>query len=171
LISLIIPILACQQTYVSAINLTNTANPAVPVTSTATITPILPTYTTASTSTGTPTLTPFLISTSTHQITVTATSSINGKPTISATAKPRIIYYTQSGDTLPSIAVRFGVSIDQIETSTENVPHSGLITPNTLLVIPDVLSEVGPREKLFRIVKSFIPLLLWILILMRSSNM
>lgn len=56
------------------------------------------------------------------------------------------MYYTQSGDTLPSIAYRFGITVDQIQSSTKDLPSTGLIAPKTLLLIPDVLSDVGPKE-------------------------
>lgn len=50
--------------------------------------------------------------------------------------RPPILYYTQSGDTLPVIAARFGVSVDEIKAQIELTPR-GLISPQTLLVIPD----------------------------------
>ena len=50
--------------------------------------------------------------------------------------RPPILYYTQSGDTLPVIASRFGVSVDEIKSQIELTPR-GLISPQTLLVIPD----------------------------------
>ena len=52
-----------------------------------------------------------------------------------ATAVPPIQYYTQSGDTLPSITGRFGVSADEIKSS-ETIPANGLINPGILLIIP-----------------------------------
>ena len=51
-------------------------------------------------------------------------------------SRPPILYYTQSGDTLPVVASRFGVTVDEIKTQSEISPR-GLITPQTLLVIPD----------------------------------
>ncbi len=50
--------------------------------------------------------------------------------------RPPILYYTQSGDTLSVVAARFGVSLDEIKTQSEITPRE-LITPQTLLVIPD----------------------------------
>lgn len=58
-----------------------------------------------------------------------------------ATPKPPIFYYTQAGDTLPSIVKRFGVSADQVNPS-EQIPETGLIKPGVLLLIPDVLTDV-----------------------------
>jgi len=45
-----------------------------------------------------------------------------------ATAKPPIQYYTQSGDTLPSIMGRFGVTADEIKSS-EAIPPHRIINP------------------------------------------
>lgn len=57
-----------------------------------------------------------------------------------ATAKPKIQYYTQSGDTLPSIEGRFNVSAEEI-VSSEQIPATGLINPGLLLVLPDHVNE------------------------------
>ncbi len=52
------------------------------------------------------------------------------------TPKPPIIYYSQAGDTLPVLAARFGVEAGEIQAQT-NVSATGLISPKTLLIIPD----------------------------------
>jgi len=52
------------------------------------------------------------------------------------TPRPPLIYYTQAGDTLPVIAIRFGVQIDEIKVQ-QSVSPTGLISPGTLLIIPD----------------------------------
>ena len=49
-----------------------------------------------------------------------------------------ILYYTQSGDTLQTVAWRFGVEIDQIQ-SQQNLPVEGYLPPGQSLNIPDVL--------------------------------
>ena len=46
----------------------------------------------------------------------------------SPTTQPPILYYTQAGDTLNSIGVRFNVGIEEI-TSTDEVPKNSLIKP------------------------------------------
>ena len=56
--------------------------------------------------------------------------------TRNTTPKPPIIYYSQAGDTLPVIAARFGVDVLEIQ-SQESVSATGLLSPNTLLIIPD----------------------------------
>ncbi len=55
-------------------------------------------------------------------------------PTLSADAPP-ILYYTQAGDTLPVVAVRFGVLPQEI-TSPQPLPQEGLLPPGQLLIIP-----------------------------------
>lgn len=62
-------------------------------------------------------------------------------PTQSKTPDPNsqpILYYAQSGDTLDTLAVRFGVDRQEI-TSPKDLPGTGLIDPGTLLIIPDLL--------------------------------
>lgn len=66
-------------------------------------------------------------------------------PSGTITPAPPILYYSQSGDTLPAVAYRFGVANDEI-TSTQLIPATGLIQPGTLLVIPSVLGTTGPTE-------------------------
>jgi len=51
-----------------------------------------------------------------------------------------ILYYTQAGDTLDAVAVRFGVSVSEI-TSPDVIPGTGFINPNLLLIIPNRLSN------------------------------
>jgi LysM repeat protein len=51
-----------------------------------------------------------------------------------------ILYYTQAGDTLDAIAVRFGVDKGEI-TSSGPIPEVGFINPNQLLIIPNRLSN------------------------------
>lgn len=59
-----------------------------------------------------------------------------------------LLYYTQAGDTLPVIAIRFGVDIDDIITSSGSLPSTGLLTPNTLLVIPHMLVNTTSPAKI-----------------------
>ncbi len=64
-----------------------------------------------------------------------------------STPLPPILYYTQAGDTLPAVAVRFGVLPEEI-TSPESIPATGLINAGKLLVIPNRLDQTGPSELL-----------------------
>jgi murein DD-endopeptidase MepM/ murein hydrolase activator NlpD len=52
-----------------------------------------------------------------------------------------ILYYTQSGDWLPAVASRFGVSVGEI-TSPKILPTKGYIDAGTLLIIPNRLNPV-----------------------------
>ena len=58
-----------------------------------------------------------------------------------------ILYYTQAADTLPVVAVRFGVQQDEI-TSTEPIPAQGFLNPGQLLVIPNRLGETTSSDQL-----------------------
>ena len=130
--------LACSQGYVSPAQLTATESmngvvetTVALVTELATDTPILPS--------DTPTQQPLPTFTDLPQF--TSTPQATRTPDPNATPKPPIQYYTQAGDTLISIAGRFGVSIEQI-VSSESLPPVGLINPGVLLIIPDVLEGV-----------------------------
>ena len=54
-----------------------------------------------------------------------------------------LLYYAQSGDWLPAVAVRFGVDVNEI-ASPKLLPSQGLLDPGTLLIIPDTLDRSIP---------------------------
>ena len=56
---------------------------------------------------------------------------------------PTLLYYTQSGDWLPAVAIRFGVDVSAI-ASPKILPEKGLLDPGTLLIIPDTLDRSLP---------------------------
>ncbi|MCS6907911.1 MAG: hypothetical protein RML93_08520 [Anaerolineales bacterium] len=58
-----------------------------------------------------------------------------------------ILYNAQAGDTLPVVAVRFGVSVDEI-TSPDPLPERGLLQPGQLLVIPRRLANTTRSEQI-----------------------
>lgn len=58
-----------------------------------------------------------------------------------------VLYYTQAGDTLPVVAVRFGVSPDEI-TSPEPIPPEALMNPGQLLIIPNRLANTTSSQHL-----------------------
>lgn len=60
---------------------------------------------------------------------------------------PPILYYAQAGDTLPVVAIRFGVDPSEI-TSTEPIPQTTLISPNQLLIIPRSFINTTPSQKI-----------------------
>lgn len=102
-----------------------------------------------------PTQTPETVSPLVLQVTPTPTPTFReafvtqeATPTsesVSLTAEnaPTLLYYTQSGDWLPSVAIRFGVDVSQI-ASPKILPEKGLLDPGTLLIIPDVLDRSIP---------------------------
>ena len=58
-----------------------------------------------------------------------------------------ILYYTQAADTLPVVAVRFGVQPAEI-TSPDPLPETALLPPNQLLLIPRRLSNTTSSQRL-----------------------
>ncbi len=63
--------------------------------------------------------------------------------------QPTLVYKAQAGDTLASIARRFGVTPEQVE-SKEVLPQAGFINPGQVLIIPNVISgEKTAPERLF----------------------
>ena len=56
-------------------------------------------------------------------------------PQIEAVNTAPILYYAQAADTLPTVAVRFGVKPHEI-TSPEPIPETKFINPGQLLIIP-----------------------------------
>lgn len=68
-------------------------------------------------------------------------------PEISVVNTSPILYYAQAADTLPVVAVRFGVLPSEIGSS-ETIPTSGFINPGQLLIIPRRLSNFTSSTKL-----------------------
>ncbi|MEA4908849.1 MAG: hypothetical protein GYA17_07660 [Chloroflexi bacterium] len=66
-------------------------------------------------------------------------------PTPDLTENPPILYYTQAGDTIPALAVRFSVDPGEI-MSPNPLPAEGLLDPNLLLIIPNRLPETGAED-------------------------
>ena len=137
----LLSILACTRSVVQPWQITATANAIEPLPKTASLLADPPQVSpTASNSTGViPTSTPLHPPTSTLPA-PTAT------PNPASTEKPPILYYTQAGDTLPLVAVRFDVSMNEIITPEKMPPFGSLLTPNQLLIIPNRLPETGPGD-------------------------
>ncbi len=53
---------------------------------------------------------------------------------------PTLLYYSQSGDTLPALAARFNVSLSDVRSSTD-LPPTALLNPGTLLIIPKRITD------------------------------
>ena len=58
-----------------------------------------------------------------------------------------ILYKTQAADTLPAVAVRFGVDPSEI-TAMEPIPETEFLKPGILLVIPNRLGNTTPSKHL-----------------------
>ena len=67
----------------------------------------------------------------------TQSTLIEATPTVDGDS---ILYYAQSGDWLPAVARRFGVSVNEI-ASPKALPEQGFIDAGTLLIIPDRLDK------------------------------
>ena len=74
--------------------------------------------------------------------TVTPTAAVTP-----GTPRPPIIYRSQSGDSLEAVALHFGVQVSEI-TSSGSFPSTGLLDPNTLLIIPNVLAQTPTTPSL-----------------------
>lgn len=68
-------------------------------------------------------------------------------PTALSAAGATQFYMTQSGDTMPALAARFGVNPANI-TAPSGLKGATTLASGQLLVIPRVLGEVGPDNKL-----------------------
>ena len=140
-LTLVTGLAGCTGAYVSAADLTATAlsgGATFPALITDTPILIIPSKTATqaaiSPDTPIPTITP------TQPLMDTPVDSPTMTPSTSDTPTPPIIYYTQSGDTLPALAARFNVAVSEI-SSNDNLPETSLIKPGTLLVIPERLGE------------------------------
>src|ERR1035437_7321070 len=104
-------------------------------------------------------ISPEVLSTQTDIMASTEPFSTSNKTTISpeplnptgtaqnGTKIPPVLYYTQAGDTLYAVAVRFGVQPAEI-TSPNEIPVQGLLQPGQLLIIPSHLGETTPADEL-----------------------
>jgi LasA protease len=114
-------------------------------TATATSQPASPTAKTlpASTNTESPQAHP----TATHE----PTNTFPPTPTLRPRATPLpVVYFVQAGDTLRTVAIRFGVLPSDIRSvGNETLPPDGLLTPNLRLIIPVSLTDTSDSTHLF----------------------
>ena len=68
-------------------------------------------------------------------------------PTQSVVNTTPLLYYTQAGDTLPVVSVRFGVEPEEI-TSPDPIPETALFNPGQLLIIPNRLANTTSSQHL-----------------------
>jgi LasA protease len=76
-----------------------------------------------------------------------ATSEPTATPTPELVDLAPVLYYTQAGDTLPVVAVRFGVQPEEI-TSPDPIPETSLLNPGQLLLIPNRLADTTASDQL-----------------------
>ncbi len=114
----------------------------------ATLTPVPATLTLAPTAVLEPTLT---LEAPTPTQFPLPTSTLLPEPSPSPTAiqvpATTIFYVTQSGDTLAALAARFGVNPVDI-VAPQGLKGTVMLAAGQLLVIPNILGEVGPDNKL-----------------------
>jgi murein DD-endopeptidase MepM/ murein hydrolase activator NlpD len=111
------------------------------------------------TSTVTPTASPTDLPTSTATVTATPRPTVTPWPTETfpptLTRRPQVtplpkLYITQSGDTLRTIALRFGILSEDIGTiDGSELPAEGLLSPGLNLRISVTLPETTPNTHLF----------------------
>jgi len=68
-----------------------------------------------------------------------ATEATSTSTELMGTDIPNVLYYSLPGDSLPAVARHFGVDVTDILAEVE-LPEAGLINPNTLMIIPNVLN-------------------------------
>jgi len=71
---------------------------------------------------------------------VTQPATSTSEPPTPTYASDTILYYSQSGDWLPEVASRFGVSLSEI-ASPKLLPEKGFVDQGTLLIIPDRIDQ------------------------------
>ncbi len=85
------------------------------------------------------TSTPSMVVQPTHPLSTPAPTATDAAPLVNdpteTPASIPFLYYTQAGDTLPAVAVRFGVSPAEI-LSPDPIPEKALFQPGQLLMIP-----------------------------------
>jgi murein DD-endopeptidase MepM/ murein hydrolase activator NlpD len=76
-----------------------------------------------------------------------AEGALSTRTPTGAPDSPVILYYAQAADTLPVVAVRFGVTVDEI-VSEEPLPAASFLQSGQLLVIPRRLDNTTSSEQL-----------------------
>lgn len=69
------------------------------------------------------------------------------QPEVPPTSPAPILYTAQAGDTLPVVAIRFGVQPEEI-SSPDPLPGHSFLTPNQLLIIPHRLKNTTISQRL-----------------------
>jgi LasA protease len=92
-------------------------------------------------------VTPIETSNPLTQTILQSSTEVPTPPAVPVDSAP-LLYYTQAGDTLPVVAIRFGTDIGAINSPQGTLPMTGLLTPNTLLVIPHMLVNTTSATKI-----------------------
>ena len=78
-----------------------------------------------------------------------ASPTFPATPTTMSLEEPELVLYeAQPGDSIHSVAVRFGVLPVEVESPDPLPVNPGLIDPGQLLMIPRRLTAIGPDERL-----------------------
>ncbi|MCX6025389.1 MAG: LysM peptidoglycan-binding domain-containing protein, partial [Chloroflexi bacterium] len=77
-----------------------------------------------------------------------ASPTFPATPTQVATASLPIVYRVQAGDTLNTLAIRFGVTPDDIRVLQGSPPPQGLLSPGLQLVVPGRLGRTTASDEL-----------------------
>lgn len=77
------------------------------------------------------------------------TSTITPTPTVTPLPDGTVEYYTQSGDTLDTVAAHFGVSASSILSDIEHEDTSLILDPGERLLIKDILNDTSFPYLLF----------------------
>lgn len=145
LISLVLAMLSivCSSSYVTPDSLTATALATMQVTDIPTAQFIFPTETLTATPTITLTVDPMLLSPTSDLPSATPEPSITPTVDNGEVEFPPIQYNVQSGDTLDSLAIRFGVQKEEI-VSAEPIANEGFLNPGQFMLIPNRLGATTP---------------------------
>ena len=93
-------------------------------------------------------LTPTTEATMDEYIIPTLLTSPSPTPEIYTVNTAPILYYAQAADTLPAVAVRFGVEPDEITSPDSPIPATEFIDPGQLLIIPRKLTNTTSGDHL-----------------------
>ncbi|OGO46033.1 MAG: hypothetical protein A2Z30_06310 [Chloroflexi bacterium RBG_16_64_43] len=77
-----------------------------------------------------------------------ASPTFPATPTLIATASLPIVYRVQAGDTLNTLAIRFGVTPDDIQALQGDAPPQGLLNPGLQVVVPARLGRTTSSDEL-----------------------
>jgi murein DD-endopeptidase MepM/ murein hydrolase activator NlpD len=93
-------------------------------------------------------LTPTTEATLDEKLIPTLLTSPSPTPEIYTVNTAPILYYSQAADTLPAVAVRFGVQPDEITSPDSPIPDTEFIDPGQLLIIPRKLTNTTSGDHL-----------------------